>query len=65
VARVLAGPGQVVQRACDYDAAEKAKLTGGGRVLAPEVSLLGGIRSGYNAAPNSVVVADFPRVGGG
>jgi outer membrane protein OmpA-like peptidoglycan-associated protein len=58
---LLAGPGQVVQRAaCDYDAAEKAKLTGGGRVLAPEVWLLGAIRSGYNAAPNSVVVADFP-----
>src|SRR5262245_13537983 len=60
VANALAGPGQIVQRAdCDYDAAEKAKLAGGGRVLAPEVSMLGAIRSGYNAAPNSVVVADF------
>jgi hypothetical protein len=54
------GAAVALQRAaCEYEASEKAKAAAGGGLLAPAVTLLATIGSGYNAAGNSVVVADF------
>ena len=54
------GAAVALQRvACEYEASEKAKAAAGGGLLAPAVTLLATIGSGYDAAGNSVVVADF------
>jgi outer membrane protein OmpA-like peptidoglycan-associated protein len=44
--------------ACAYEAGEKATAIDRG-ILATDVQLITGTGSGYNAAPNSIVVADF------
>ncbi|MGH3840515.1 MAG: hypothetical protein ACRDS0_03585 [Pseudonocardiaceae bacterium] len=44
---------------CKYDAAERATAATSRGVLIPDVSLLAATGSGYNAAANSIVVADF------
>ena len=56
----LAGTPIALQRAAyEYGARERATATTGRGILGTDVTLLAGTGSGYNAASNSVVVADF------
>jgi outer membrane protein OmpA-like peptidoglycan-associated protein len=58
VTGALQVPLPLQRTACAYDTGEREKATDRG-VLPRDVRLIAGSGSGYNAAPNSVVVADF------
>lgn len=56
----LAGTPIALQRAAyEYEASERATATTSRGILGTDVTLLAGTGSGYNAAANSVLVADF------
>ena len=58
VADALNTPIALQRVACEYEAGEKATAIDRG-ILSTDVKLITGTGSGYNASPNSIVVADF------
>jgi hypothetical protein len=57
--RLPGTPIALQRKAGTYEAGERAPASAGRGILAPDVTLLSATGSGYDAAANSVVVADF------